>query len=99
MGKVGDFGLSQKVAPYCIVALNNFNETAPETWGDFYNLKGSTSYDEKSDIFSFSIILWRLFIELRSPVIVRAYPDNLMGPRLRQEIRAVSDQLFFFFAQ
>ena len=34
--------------------LHNINETAPETWdGGLYN--------EKSDVFSFGMMLWRLF--------------------------------------
>ena len=35
--------------------LHNLTETAPETWAD------SCHYDEKSDVFSFAVILWRLF--------------------------------------
>lgn len=34
--------------------MQNFTETAPETWEGGY-------YDEKADIFSFGIILWSLF--------------------------------------
>ena len=71
VGKIGDFGLAQKVAPHCVVVLNNFCETAPETWGDLYNLCGSASYDEKADVFSYAIILWRLF-----------YSDNSSGTDL-----------------
>ena len=35
--------------------LHNITETAPETWVD------SCFYNEKSDVFSFAVILWRLF--------------------------------------
>lgn len=67
----------------------NIIETAPETWGDCYNIRESTFYDEKSDVFSYAIILWRLFVELPS-----FYPESgpyppLAGPKLRQEIRKV----------
>jgi hypothetical protein len=34
--------------------LHNIVETAPETWNGGH-------YDEKSDVFSFAVILWRLF--------------------------------------
>ena len=34
--------------------LHNFSETAPETWD-------GGIYDEKSDVFSFAVIMWRLF--------------------------------------
>ena len=44
VGKICDFGLAQRVAPYCVVRLNNVIETAPETWGDFYNLRDSAVY-------------------------------------------------------
>jgi hypothetical protein len=40
--------------------LGNLIETAPETWGDEGTVKGAM-YDEWSDVFSFIIILWRLF--------------------------------------
>ena len=43
-----------QVFPYSQQTLHNIVETAPETW------EGGM-YDEKSDVFSFSIILWRLF--------------------------------------
>lgn len=89
VGKIGDFGLAQKVAPYCVLALRNFCETAPETWGDYYNLCESTSYDEKADVFSFGIILWRLFVELNSDEEISAYPENLGEFELRRKIREV----------
>lgn len=44
-----------QVFPYSQQPLLCFTETAPETWGDV------RYYDEKSDIFSFAVILWRLF--------------------------------------
>lgn len=40
--------------PYSNKTLYNLLETAPETWD-------GGNYDEKADVFSFSIILWRLF--------------------------------------
>ncbi len=40
--------------PFSSLTLHNITETAPETWEGGY-------YDEKSDVFSFSVILWRLF--------------------------------------
>jgi hypothetical protein len=40
--------------PHLHQTLFNITETAPETWGEGF-------YDEKSDIFSFAIVLWRLF--------------------------------------
>lgn len=40
--------------PFSQLALYNIMETAPETW------EGGV-YDEKSDVFSYAIILWRLF--------------------------------------
>jgi hypothetical protein len=43
-----------QVFPFSQQSLHNITETAPETWdGGFY--------DEMSDVFSFAIILWRLF--------------------------------------
>jgi hypothetical protein len=44
-----------QVFPFSQRTLHNFIETAPETWGD------TSFYDEKSDVFSFAVILWRLF--------------------------------------
>ena len=41
--------------PFGQQELHNITETAPETWGDV------GFYDERSDIFSFAVILWRLF--------------------------------------
>lgn len=88
VGKIGDLGLAQLVAPHCVVILNNFVETAPETWGDMHNLCNTAVYDEKADIFSFAIILWRLLIEthLRSS-------DNFYGNvsvfETRKKIREV----------
>jgi hypothetical protein len=35
--------------------FSNFVETAPETWGD------NPGYDERVDVYSFGVILWRLF--------------------------------------
>lgn len=73
IGKVADFGLSQQVLPFyklvCLCwqcyfqkvfpvlqhRLYSITETAPETWGDV------CFYDEKSDVFSFAVVLWRLF--------------------------------------
>lgn len=43
-----------KVFPFSQHTLHNILETAPETWE-------GESYDEKSDVFSFAMILWRLF--------------------------------------
>lgn len=43
-----------QVFPFSRQVLQNITETAPETWT-------GSHYDEKSDIFSFAIILWRLF--------------------------------------
>jgi hypothetical protein len=40
--------------------LGNLIETAPETWGDEGAVKGAM-YDERYDVFSFAMILWRLF--------------------------------------
>lgn len=40
--------------PFSQQTLHNTLETAPETW------EGGL-YDEKSDVFSFAMILWRLF--------------------------------------
>jgi hypothetical protein len=68
IAKVADFGLSQhvlkkqcdintnmiQVFPFSQQTLHNIMETAPETW------EGG-NYDEQSDVFSFAIILWRLF--------------------------------------
>lgn len=85
VGKIGDFGLAQQVSPFCVNILGNFEETAPETWGDYFNLRNAVSYDEKSDIFSFAIILWRLFVGQLS----RGSPYKSSGPILRQEIKNV----------
>eukprot|EP00026_Physarum_polycephalum_P002251 Phypoly_transcript_02256.p1 GENE.Phypoly_transcript_02256~~Phypoly_transcript_02256.p1 ORF type:complete len:947 (+),score=114.19 Phypoly_transcript_02256:323-2842(+) len=60
VGKVADFGLAQQVFPFSVKVLGNIAETAPETWGDEGMTKGAT-YDERSDVFSFAILLWRLF--------------------------------------
>eukprot|EP00026_Physarum_polycephalum_P000182 Phypoly_transcript_00182.p1 GENE.Phypoly_transcript_00182~~Phypoly_transcript_00182.p1 ORF type:complete len:2033 (+),score=208.26 Phypoly_transcript_00182:30-6101(+) len=54
IAKVADFGLSRQLFPFSQQTLHNIMETAPETWE-------GNSYDEKSDVFSFAIILWRLF--------------------------------------
>ena len=64
MAKIGDFGESQNVAPLCINNQLNCSETAPESWGDDTIIKSATAYDEKADIFSFAIVLWRLFVEM-----------------------------------
>lgn len=88
VGKIGDFGLSQHVSPFCVTVLGNYDETAPETWGDFYNLRCAVLYDEKSDIFSFAMILWRLFVGLHQQD-PQASPYSSSGPMLRQEIRKV----------
>ena len=45
--------------PFATKKLFNFAETAPETWGE-RSIKVA-SYTEKADIFSYAIILWRLF--------------------------------------
>eukprot|EP00026_Physarum_polycephalum_P002635 Phypoly_transcript_02643.p1 GENE.Phypoly_transcript_02643~~Phypoly_transcript_02643.p1 ORF type:complete len:891 (+),score=95.14 Phypoly_transcript_02643:341-2674(+) len=51
VGKINS-GLSPQVFHS---AHPHITETAPETWGD------TGSYDQRSDVFSFSIILWHLF--------------------------------------
>lgn len=81
--------MSQHVSPFCVQILANTEETAPETWGDYYSLRNTVRYDEKSDIFSYAIILWRLFVALDSTVDTLASPYSLGGPLLRQEIRNV----------
>lgn len=53
VGKIGDFGLAQTVAPYCVIQLGNCDETAPETWGDTFQLKQATAYTEKSGLKSY----------------------------------------------
>lgn len=88
IGKIGDFGISQHVSPYCVTILGNIEETAPETWGDLYNIRRAVSYDEKSDTFSFAIIVWRLIVGLHSDY-PQGSPYNLYGPTLRKEIRNV----------
>lgn len=88
VGKIGDFGLSQHVSPFCNNILGNIEETAPETWGDSFILRSTVFYDEKSDVFSFSMILWRLFVGLNS-TDPEGSPYSLRGPHLRQEIRNV----------
>eukprot|EP00026_Physarum_polycephalum_P000536 Phypoly_transcript_00537.p1 GENE.Phypoly_transcript_00537~~Phypoly_transcript_00537.p1 ORF type:complete len:1451 (+),score=177.67 Phypoly_transcript_00537:50-4354(+) len=59
IGKVADFGMAQQ-SPFSVQILGNLVETAPETWGDEGLTKGAM-YDERSDVFSYAIILWRLF--------------------------------------
>lgn len=79
VGKIGDFGLSQHVSPFCDLMLG-YEESAPETWGDSFS--STVSYDEKADVFSFSMILWRLFVGLDS-----TNPEG--SPYTRQEFRNV----------
>lgn len=51
--KVGDFGLSQKVAPFLDSALQTWGWMAPEA------LKGSP-YTELCDVYSFGIVAWEI---------------------------------------
>lgn len=44
-----------QVFPFSQQTLHNITETAPETWD------ANGFYDEKSDLFSFAVILWRVF--------------------------------------
>ena len=82
--------MAQRVFPYCVVVLGNVEETAPETWGDGSNLKQATTYNEKADIFSFGIIMWRLFVGSRSHDKVLPYPSCRGGNvQLRSEIHKV----------
>jgi hypothetical protein len=49
-----------QIFPFSNQILGNLIETAPETWGDEGHTKGAM-YDERSDVFSYAIILWRIF--------------------------------------
>lgn len=54
LAKLGDFGLSQHVAPYVDSRLETFNWMAPETFS------GKNQHDERCDIYSYGIVMWEV---------------------------------------
>jgi hypothetical protein len=58
--------------------LFNFAETAPETWGE--TAIKAANYTEKADIFSYAIILWRLFGNLESEEVYEDPYHHLQSP-------------------
>lgn len=78
--------------------MGNYAETAPETWGDYFNLRSYASYDERSDIFSFAIIAWRLLVGLHSSEPDGSAFGSLNGPQLRDKIKEVLYQLLQYLS-
>ncbi len=78
--------------PHAVKPLESITETAPETWD-------GGNYDEKSDVYSFSIILWRLFGSDPTRDHFEFLKENgRLGPGLRQQqlIRKVFLHLYIY---
>lgn len=56
MAKVADFGLARQVAPTLNGSVGNWQWMAPEVIAS-----DSSGYDERSDIYSFGIVMWEIF--------------------------------------
>lgn len=54
MAKLGDFGLSQHVAPFVDKALETWSWMAPESF------RQGSQYDERCDTYSFGIVTWEV---------------------------------------